>query len=208
MMDTFVARFFGKKELLADMFEKIANVGAVSIPILDSVSCNTLLAEAETKGYAFTPEVREQGKEGARVYQEVETFIDFPINSEFMLLKDIFESCLCEYADLFSSYPFSFAPVFNAVTLARYPVGSIGITPHRDPLKYKNLICIFILGGKGKFFLCNDRSGQDVQEIDASVGRVIFLRCPGFMGINKRPFHFLTNIEETRYSFILRQEYA
>jgi hypothetical protein len=143
---------------------------------------------------------------GFLVYQEVETCVDFPEDSEFMLLKNIFEACLCGYTDSFSLYPFSFAPVFNAVTLARYEVGSIGITPHRDPLRYKNLICIFILGGKGRFFLCADRSGQDAQEIDASVGRVIFLRCPGFMGINKRPFHFLTDIEETRYSFILRQE--
>mgnify|MGYP001610667942 FL=1 len=200
--------FFRKRELLMSVFEEVANVGAASVSIFNDVCCRQLLAEVEARKYAFTPEVREQGNIGAWVYQEVETFVDFPADSEFVLLKDIFEACLSEYAESFSLYPFSFAPVFNAITLARYTAGSIGITPHRDPLRYKNLICIFILGGKGRFFLCADRSGQDAQEIDASAGRVIFLRCPGFMGINKRPFHVLTDIEETRYSFILRQEHA
>lgn len=207
MISECVRNFFGSKALLADIFETITLYGAASVPILNIECCKQLLAEVEKRKYTFMPETREQGKEGARVYQEVETCVNFFANSEFLLLKDIFEACLCEYADSFSSYPFSFAPLFNAMTLARYLVGSIGITSHRDPLKYKNLICIFILGGKGKFFLCKDRSGQDAQAIDASAGRVIFLRCPGFMGINKRPFHFLTDIIETRYSFILRQEH-
>ena len=208
MIRDFIWDFFRKRELLTSVFEKVANVGAASVSIFNDVCCRQLLAEVEARKYAFTSEVREQGTVGAWVYQEVETFVDFPENSEFILLKDIFEACLCGYVDSFSLYPFSFAPVFNAITLARYETGSIGITPHRDPLRYKNLICIFVLGGKGKFFLCADRSGQDAQEIDASAGRVILLRSTGFMGINKRPFHFLTDITETRYSFILRQEHA
>lgn len=208
MISEYVQNFFGNRTLLADIFETVTMYGAVSVPILNIECCRQLLAEVEEEKYVFTQEAREQGEMGARVYQEVETCVNFPANSEFLLLKDIFEACLCAYTDSFSLYPFSFVPVFNAITLARYPAGSIGITPHRDPLKYKNLICIFILGGKGKFFLCKDRSGQDAQEVDASAGRVIFLRCPGFKGINKRPFHFLTDIEETRYSFIVRQEHA
>lgn len=208
MISECVQNFFGNRALLADIFRMTAVHGAVSAPILNVESCRRLLMEAKERTYVFTPEVHTQGKEGAWVYQEVQTHIDFPIDSEFLFLKDIFESCLCKFADSFSSYSFSFAPLFNRVTLARYPAGSIGITPHRDPLKYKNLICIFILGGKGKFFLCKDRSGTDAKEINASAGRVIFLRCPGFMGINKRPFHFLTDIKETRYSFILRQEHG
>lgn len=206
MISEFVRGFFDQKAELTDVFEKIIKDGVVSAPILNNAACNQLLDEIKKRKYIFTVEAREQGKEGARVYQEVETFVNFPTDSEFMMLKDMFEACLDTYADSLSLYPFSFAPLFNAPTLARYPVGSIGITPHRDPFRYKNLICIFVLGGKGRFFLCQDRSGKDAQEIDASVGRVIFLRCPGFKGINKRPFHVLTGITETRYSFILRQK--
>ena len=206
MISTLIQSFFEKRELVASVLREVEVAGAASVPVLSDACCRDLLREAESIKYAFKQETREQGKVGAWVYQEVETFVDFSNNSEFMLLKDIFEACLDMYADSLSSYPFSFAPLFNMPTLARYPKGSIGITPHRDPLKYKNLICIFILGGKGKFFLCADRSGKDTQEVDTSVGNVIFLRSPGFMGINKRPFHFLTDIKETRYSFILRQE--
>lgn len=205
MVHKLIEHFFERKALLADMFEQVAYRGAVSAPILDEASCDQLITEARVRTYEFKPEMRIQGKEGAWVYQEVETFVDFSEDSEFLLLKDVFEACLCAYADSLSLYPFSFAPMFNAITLARYSAGSIGITPHRDPLRYKNLICIFILGGKGKFFLCTDRSGKNAQEISARAGNVIFLRAPGFMGIGRRPFHVLTDIEETRYSFILRQ---
>lgn len=207
MISTCIQRFF-EETVYANMFETVATDGAVSAPFLHAADCRQLLAEIRAKKYAFTREAREQGKEGAWVYQEVETFVNFPEDSEFLLLKDVFEACLCAYADSLFLYPFSFAPMFNAITLARYPAGSIGITPHRDPLRYKNLICIFILGGKGRFFLCTDRSGKNTQEIEASVGNVIFLRAPGFMGIGTRPFHVLTDIEETRYSFILRQEHV
>lgn len=188
------------------MFKELATVGAASSPVLDVACCTLLLAEVRARGYTFTAQGREQGTPGARVYQELETFLDFPKDSEFLLLKDIFEARLDEYADSLPDYPFLCAPVFHSITLTRYQAGSIGITPHRDSLIYKNLICIFVLGGKGRFFLCTDRLGQGRQEIDASVGNVIFLRSPGFMGITKRPFHFLTDVTTTRYSFILRQE--
>jgi len=188
------------------MFQTVADHGAASVPLLSIGCCRQLLTEIETNSYKFTEEAREQGTEGARVYQELATFVDFPDDSVFVLLRDVFEVCLDNYADTLPLYPFSHMPLFNTCTLARYPAGSIGITPHRDPLRYKNLICIFILEGNGKFFLCKDRSGQNPQEIAAPAGNVIFLRAPGFRGINTRPFHFVTGIHTMRYSFVLRQE--
>ena len=206
MIAVHVRRFFADKPLLENIFRAVALHGAASAPLLDALCCAHLLKDAETKKYVFTREPEAQGKEDARVYQQLETVLDFPEESDFLLLRDVFEALLSSHAEFLPEYPFSFAPAFNSITLARYPAGSIGITPHLDHLKYKNLLCIFVLGGKGKFFVCADRAGNGAREIDASVGNVIFLRCPGFMGIAKRPFHFLKDIAATRYSFVLRQE--
>ena len=206
MISKCITRFFEQETLLTDMFQTVEGHGAASAPVLSRECCGQLLSEIETNSYTFALEARDQGTESMRVYQELATFNDFPEESAFLLLKDVFEACLERYAESLSRYPFSFSPLFNACTLTRYLAGSLGITPHRDPLKYKNLICIFMLKGNGKFFLCADRSGQNAQEIAASAGNVIFLRAPGFRGIDKRPFHFVTGIDTTRYTFALRQE--
>ena len=198
--------FFEKRHALGDMFRAVALDGVASASLLDAACCAHLLKEAEAKGYVFAPQTEVQGKEDARVYQQLETVLGFPEESDFLLLRDVFEALLSSHAESLPEYPFSFAPALNSITLARYPTGSIGITPHLDHLKYKNLLCIFVLGGKGKFFVCADRAGNGAREIDASIGNVIFLRCPGFMGIAKRLFHFLKDIDATRYSFVLRQE--
>ncbi len=97
---------------------------------------------------------------------------------------------------------------FNSMVLQRYEKGSLGITPHKDGLSYINLISIFVIGGRGRFYLCSDRSGAGAIEIDASPGNVILMRAPGLMGTGskERPFHYVTDIEETRYTFGLRQK--
>jgi hypothetical protein len=62
-----------------------------------------------------------------------------------------------------------------------------------------------VIGGRGRFFVCADRSGSYSLEIDAATGRLILMRAPGFMGSESRPFHYVTGIPERRYSFGLRQ---
>ncbi|NBD33624.1 MAG: hypothetical protein GVY17_11830 [Cyanobacteria bacterium] len=100
------------------------------------------------------------------------------------------------------------------MVLQTYESGSLGITPHRDGKRYKNLVCVFVLEEEGKFYVCRDRAGNDPIEIDASVGNVLLMRASGFKGINNclaqdeeiRPFHFITNIPIQRYTLALRQE--
>jgi hypothetical protein len=95
------------------------------------------------------------------------------------------------------------------MVLQRYEKGSIGITPHRDGLRFINLVCVFAVGGRGRFYVCSDRSGKDAREIDASEGNVILMRAPGLFGSqDNRPFHYVTDIRETRYTFGLRQKRA
>jgi hypothetical protein len=91
------------------------------------------------------------------------------------------------------------------MALQKYDQGSLGITPHRDRVIYVNLILIIVLGGRGRFCVCADRSGRESREINARPGNAVFLRAPGFTAAPERPFHYVTDIEETRYVLGLRQ---
>jgi hypothetical protein len=90
--------------------------------------------------------------------------------------------------------------------LQRYDVGEVGITPHRDRSAYRNLVCLFVLEGRGRFFVCDDRSAAGAREIPHVAGDVVLMRAPGFQGSEERPFHFVRDIQSSRYVFGLRQE--
>ena len=129
-----------------------------------------------------------------------------PAGSAYVLLKNFFQDLLERSLADIGSYPFETALNFNSMVLQRYEKGSIGITPHRDGLSYVNLVCVFVIGGRGRFYVCSDRSGRDAKEIDAAAGNVILMRAPGLFGPeDSRPFHYVADIKETRYSLGLRQ---
>jgi hypothetical protein len=90
--------------------------------------------------------------------------------------------------------------------LQRYEPGCLGITPHRDHIKYTALVAIVVLCGDGRFRVCADRSGRGAVEIPAPAGHVLLMRAPGFERQGRRPFHFLDQVTERRYSFGLRQD--
>jgi hypothetical protein len=130
---------------------------------------------------------------------------EIPEGSAFSALRDEFQAfmdrLLCE-AD---EYPFESPLKFNEMVLQKYERGPIGITPHRDHVTYVNLVCIFNLAGRARFGIASDRSGRGARFLDAVPGNVILMRAPGFKGARRRPFHFVSDIDETRYVFGLRQ---
>ena len=103
-------------------------------------------------------------------------------------------------------YPFESRLVFNDLMLQVYEPGETGITPHMDRTAYRSLICLFVLEGRGRFGVCEDRSGRGARIIDHEPGDVVLTRAPGLRGSDYRPFHFLDRITERRYVFGLRQE--
>ena len=164
-----------------------------------------MLKEAEDYGYEPEDEVVGSGDRVVR--QQVSSFEDFPEDSGCVLLKNSFQGLLEQRLAGLAPYPFETALDFNLMVLQRYEENSIGITPHKDGLSYINLVCVFVVGGRGRFYVCSDRSGRGATEIDASPGNVIFMRAPGLFGPeDNRPFHFVTDIRETRYTFGLRQK--
>lgn len=178
--------------------------GATSVPILNEAFRLALLKEAQS--YSYTPEAELVGTGNQVVKQQLASFADFSPSTHYSQLKDAFQNLLDEHLAAFKIYPFATNLNFNSMVLQKYDLGSIGITPHRDRLSYINLVCIFNIGGQGKFYLCDDRSGSNPRVIHSSPGSVIFLRAPGFKSSQERPFHYVTDIQATRYTFGLRQK--
>ena len=201
MGDFFLPRNLDTASILKDL----SSLGATSIRLLDEDFRVALLKEAQD--YTYEPEDEIVGSGDRVVRQQVSSFDDFLEDSGYVLLKNSFQDLLEQRIAQLGTYPFETALGFNSMVLQRYEEGSIGITPHRDGLSFINLVCVFVIGGKGSFYVCSDRSGSDSIEIDASPGNVIFMRAPGFLGFeDERPFHYVAGIRETRYTFGLRQK--
>jgi hypothetical protein len=188
---------------LTARLEQVARSGAASLPLLDEAFRLSLLAEAES--YAYTPEEEFVGSGEKLVRQQMGSFESFPPGSGYLGLRDAFQGWLEERLQNLPQYPFASPLHLDSLSLQKYEQGSIGITPHRDGLRYVNLVCIFVIAGQGRFFVCADRSGRGAVEIEAVPGNLILMRAPGFLGEDLRPFHFVSEIRLTRYSFGLRQ---
>ncbi len=195
-----------RKNLNIDkILKELQSVGATSLNILKEDFRMSLLEEAQ--GYSYKPEEEVVGSGERQVRQQVSSFNKFPDDSNLILLKDSFEELLNRHLEGVEPYPFETPLNFNTMVLQRYEQGSLGITPHKDGKSYINVVSIFVIGGGGRFFVCSDRAGNNSREIDASEGNVILMRAPGFYGyIDNRPFHYVTDITEERYTFGVRQK--
>ncbi len=197
---------------LSEILEHLTHIGATSIPILTSECRQQLVRTAANLSYQ--PQAQEVGKRDRVVRQQLASCEDFSQAPLFLQLRDVFQNLLTQSLAKLSFEPFLYPIDLNSMVLQFYPPHSIGITPHRDGKRYKNLVCIFILEGKGKFAVCSDRAGNNPIEIDASAGNVLLMRAPGFLGIDHslaqreeiRPFHLIRDITTQRYSFALRQK--
>ena len=178
--------------------------GATSVELLSEYFRLGLLQEAQS--YPYTPEPEVVGTGNQVVRHQFGLFVDFPAFTHYSRLKDAFQTLINEHLGALKAYPFASQLDFNSMMLQKYDLGSIGITSHRDPLSYINLVCLFNIGGSGRFYLCDDRSGSNARVIDSSPGSVIFLRAPGFLNSPERPFHYFTDIHCTCYLFGLRQK--
>lgn len=197
---------------LPNILDSLTNIGATSIPILRADACEELVHTA--RNLSYQREAEEVGKGERLVRQQVASCEDFSEAPIFLRLQETFQDLLTQCLSNLSVYPFSFPINLNTMVLQKYEPNSIGITPHRDGKRYKNLVCVFVLEGQGKFYVCSDRSGKNPIEIEASAGNVLLMRASGFKGINNcltqndeiRPFHFITDITTQRYTFALRQK--
>lgn len=193
---------------LTQVLTQLEEQGGVSVPILSEAYRQVLLEEARRYTYHKQPEFVGPN----RVREQLSSVTEFPAHSQFWQLKWDFEECIgskCAQAgiDPFVRVGPSRWPLeFNELSLQQYAQGSFGISPHQDFSNRINLIAVFILTGKARFALCDDRAGSNPRYLDTTPGNVILLRAPGFLRSAERPIHVLSNIEEDRIVFGLRQK--
>lgn len=196
---------FQLPELPVDrIVRELEQVGALAFPLLTDAARLQMLEEA--RGAAFRPARESIGQGDRIVYQRMEVCDRFDEGSSFLALRDEFQSLWNRSFEATVLRPFESPVVFNDLMLQRYPAGEMGISPHRDRTAYRNVICLFVLAGQGRFGVCEDRSGRGAREIGNAPGELILTRAPGFQGANVRPFHFVRDITEPRYVFGLRHE--
>ncbi|MDQ5851366.1 MAG: hypothetical protein M3380_04700 [Chloroflexota bacterium] len=188
---------------IVKILDELVRIGATSIKVLTDEFRMVLLQEAE--GYVYEVEDEVVGSGDSTVHQHMSSCSNFSNESNYYLLRNAFHALLDAALAKLDVYPFTTRLNLNALVLQKYEQGSLGITPHRDQLSYINLVCVFMIEGQGRFCLCADRSGNDSHAIDATPGRVIFMRAPGLLGATKRPFHYVTDIQAPRYTFGVRQ---
>lgn len=189
---------------LARIFAALDDDGALAVPVLDETFRASLLEAA--RACRFRPARALVGKGERLVRQRMEVCEDFPSDSIFRELTEEFQALWDAGLAGAAGNPFDDQLIFNDLMLQRYQVGEVGITPHRDRTGYRNLVCLFILEGRGRFFVCDDRTGRGAREIPHAPGDVLLMRAPGFRASLERPFHFVRDIQSPRYIFGLRQE--
>ncbi len=177
---------------------------AVPLPILTQAFRRLLLAEAATRDYRRARSVVGSGSHTVR--QRLEVQDQFADASLFRVLRSSFQALWDRSLGAILEAPFEGRLCFNDLMLQRYHVGEVGITPHRDRSAYRNLICLFVLAGRGRFYVCEDRTARGAREIAHAPGDVILTRAPGLRGSTRRPFHVVRHITATRYVFGLRHE--
>lgn len=135
-----------------------------------------------------------------RVEQNFKFSRTFPKNSIlWQITKDI--ESLFKKTNLFST-PLS----FNEITAQVTEVTETGISLHRDESRFCNLIVVCIIDGVGEFSVAEDREGTKEKVISTKPGDILFMRAPGFMNENIRPFHAVKNVTKKRTSVTFRQE--
>ena len=191
---------------LTEIVAALTQSGALAVPLLSDEGRHSLLDAARASQFrAARPLV---GRGEHRVCQRMEVCGHFPDDSIFRALGREFQKLWDAWLAEGLASPFEGRLNFNDLMLQRYGVGEVGITPHKDRTAYRNLVCLFVLAGQGRFYLCNDRKGRGAREIPHQAGDVVLMRAPGFQGSAERPFHFVRDIRSPRYVFGLRQESA
>ena len=200
----FETAFQSGPEDLAAALGCLAAEDAVSLPLLDPEGCGPLIEAANELPYRdATPII---GTDERRVHQDFELTVQLPPDSPFHRLAKALE-CLTEDALTRLDSPPLNSPIrLDDFIIQRYPVGSAGITPHRDHIRYRGLVAIVTLSGLARFFICADRSGRDAREIPIPPGSLLLMRAPGFAGLEARPFHMLSDVTEERLSLGLRHD--
>ena len=197
-------RFVEPAAGVAEILDRLEREEAIAVPALTDAYRAWLLEEAHAAPFR---EARPAVGHGSRlVRQRMGVHDGFGRDSRFHDLTRHYQAAWDRWLAGVAVCPFESRLVFNDLMLQVYEPGDTGITPHMDRTSYRNLICLFVLEGRGRFGVCEDRSGRGARIVAHDPGDVVLTRAPGFRGSDYRPFHFLDCITERRFVFGLRHE--
>ena len=189
---------------VVEILDRLEREDAIAVPALAGAYRAWLLEEARTAPFREARPVVGRGERLVR--QRMGVHDGFGPDSRFRDLTRHYQAVWDTWLATVAACPFESPLVFNDLMLQVYEPGETGITPHMDRTSYRNLICLFVLEGHGRFGICEDRSGRGARIITHEPGDVVLTRAPGFRDSDHRPFHFLDRITERRYVFGLRHE--
>jgi len=177
---------------------------AVALPLLGPAERGPLVEAAGRLSYRPARPMIGEGDRTVR--QDFALCMTIGPGSPFHALAAALERAVAGALARLSPPPLAAPPRFNDLIVQRYHAGSLGITPHRDHIRYRDLVAIVTLAGRARFFLCADRSGCHAREVPIPPGSLLLMRAPGFGGLRDRPFHMLSDVTETRIALGLRHD--
>lgn len=198
------ARFELTPAGLARALDRLNEEPALSVPGLHAEAVRELVEASGTLAYRQARPIIGEGE--AAVYQDFDLCMDLPRQGPFRAAAAELEGLLADALALMSPPPLPRPPRLNDLIVQRYEAGSRGITPHRDHIRYEDLVIIIPLSGVARFFVCADRAARAAREVPAPVGHLLLMRAPGFAGTRDRPFHFVTDVTARRITFGLRHD--
>jgi len=196
--------FVATPRSLAHALARLEAADALSVPLLEDGARRRLMRAAARLPYRPACPVIVDGARA--VYQEFDLCADLPLESPFHGLARALEDLLAQALARLDTPPLAVAPRLNDLIVQRYPRGALGITPHRDHIRYEGLVAIVPLCGAAHFFVCADRSGRAPRPVPAPPGHLLLMRAPGFAGRRDRPFHAVRDITVRRLTVGLRHD--
>lgn len=193
--------FLATPQSFALAIDRLEAEDAITFRFLDEALTCHLLAESEKLTYRpATPAI---GPEERRVFQDFELTMSFQPDDPFSRFARALDRLCAAALERLDQNPCP-GMTHNDLILQRYQPGSGGITPHRDHIRYRGLVSLFVLAGEGDFYVCKDREGTDAKRLPSPPGSLVLMRGAGFAGMKDRPFHMLKDIRSFRVSFGLR----
>ena len=190
-------------DALAGALRGVARDGAARVPALSLPARRALARTAGTLSFRTARPVVGSGERA--VTQNFEIVDDVP--SEGPLGAVAAELAQRLNAALRRDDTPSCAPIiFNDRVVQRYPAGGVGISPHKDHVRYVHLVVNLVLSGFGRLYICPERSFDHALEIPGSAGDALIMRAPGFDGSDQRPFHAIGDVASERLVLGLRQD--
>jgi len=195
--------FVADAAAVADALRRVGDDGAASLSLLPADALGPLLEEV--RGLQYRPAKPLVGQGDAAVHQDFDLTTEIPADAALMVLTRALDRLIGAALASMRAPPLD-AFEINDYIVQHYPAGCAGMSPHRDHIRYTGLVAIVMLGGKGRFLVCDDRAGANEREIPMKPGDLLLMRAPGFQGRGDRPFHAVRDITEDRYIFGLRHD--